>query len=208
MITTEPTATESKIKEAATRVFLTKGFDGTTTRAIATEAGMNLALVNYYFRSKEKLFTEIFEDMFRLMMEGMLEVFHRPLSLREKIVALIDHDFELFKKHPDLVIFVLSEVHRNPERFFSMIKLKHFQEVFSRNSFIHKELQEASNQKIIRPINPSNAVFTIMSSMHTIFSTKILLKHLDDMSEEEFESFSEAHKEISKNMLIKYLFEE
>jgi AcrR family transcriptional regulator len=168
---------------------------------------MNLALVNYYFRSKEKLFTEIFEDMFRLLMEGMLEVFHRELSLKEKIVALIEHDFELFKNHPDLVIFVISEVHRNPERFFRMVEKKHLQEVFSRNSFIHKQLQEAVDQKIIRQINPSNAVFTIMSSMHTIFSTKTLLMNLDDMSEEEFKSFSEAQKEISKNMIIKFLFE-
>jgi AcrR family transcriptional regulator len=207
-MTTEHTSTELKIKEAATRVFVIKGFDGATTRAIASEAGMNLALVNYYFRSKEKLFTEIFEDMFRLLMEGMLEVFHRELSLKEKIVALIEHDFELFKNHPDLVIFVISEVHRNPERFFRMVEKKHLQEVFSRNSFIHKQLQEAVDQKIIRQINPSNAVFTIMSSMHTIFSTKTLLMNLNDMSEEEFKSFSESQKEISKTMIIKFLFDQ
>lgn len=47
--------TEEKIKQAATKVFMEKGFDGTTTRDIATEANINLALLNYYFRNKQKL---------------------------------------------------------------------------------------------------------------------------------------------------------
>lgn len=205
-MTTEHTSAEIKIKEAATRVFLTKGFDGATTRAIALDAGMNLALVNYYFRSKEKLFTEVFEDMIKLFMEGMLEVFYRPLPLKEKIIALIEHDFELFKENPDLVIFVISEVHRNPERFFRMVEVKKLQKVFGKKSYIHQQLQQAVEKGVINPINPGNAMFTIMSSMHTLFSTKKLLMHLEDMTEEQFESFSKAQMEITKSMVINFLF--
>jgi AcrR family transcriptional regulator len=51
----EPT-TEEQIKEAARRVFTRKGYAATRTRDIAEESGHNLALLNYYFRSKEKLF--------------------------------------------------------------------------------------------------------------------------------------------------------
>ena len=49
-------STEQKIKEAARKLFTEKGFDAVKTRDIAEEAGLNLALLNYYFRSKEKLF--------------------------------------------------------------------------------------------------------------------------------------------------------
>ena len=49
-------STEEKIKEAARRVFTKKGYAATRTRDIAEESGYNLALINYYFRSKEKLF--------------------------------------------------------------------------------------------------------------------------------------------------------
>lgn len=48
-------STEEKILKAATKVFTEKGYAGTRTRDIAEEAGINLALLNYYFRSKEKL---------------------------------------------------------------------------------------------------------------------------------------------------------
>ena len=46
-------STESKIKDAAKIVFHKKGFTATRTRDIAEEAGLNLALLNYYFRSKK-----------------------------------------------------------------------------------------------------------------------------------------------------------
>jgi AcrR family transcriptional regulator len=205
-MTPEQTPAEKKIKEAATRVFLSKGFDGTTTRAIAQEASMNLALVNYYFRSKEKLFAEVFEEMLRLFMEGMREVFNRPLPLKEKIIALIEHDFELFKNNPDLVIFVISEVHRNPERFFRMVDVKSLQKVLGPKSYVHRQLREAVDLGIINPINPGNAMFMIMSSMHTIFSTKSLIMQLDDMTEEQFEVFSKEQMNITKEMVITYLF--
>ena len=53
-------STEEKIKEAARKIFHKKGYAGTRTRDIAEEAGINLALLNYYYRSKEKLFELIF----------------------------------------------------------------------------------------------------------------------------------------------------
>ena len=57
----DPT-TEEKIKEAARKLFTQKGFAATRTRDIAEEAGINLALLNYYFRSKQKLFDLIMKD--------------------------------------------------------------------------------------------------------------------------------------------------
>ncbi len=58
-------STEEKIKEAARVVFMKKGFAATRTRDIAEEAGINLALLNYYFRSKEKLFELVMFEKFQ-----------------------------------------------------------------------------------------------------------------------------------------------
>ncbi|MFT3738270.1 MAG: TetR/AcrR family transcriptional regulator [Breznakibacter sp.] len=199
-------STELKIKEAAVKVFLSKGFDGATTRAIAQEVGMNLALVNYYFRSKEKLFTAIFEEMIQLFMEGMVEVFNRPMGLKEKICALIDHDFEMFKNHPDLVIFVLSEVHRNPERFFKLIQVGAMKSVFEKNSLLDQQFRQAIDLGLIRPINPDNAVFMITSSMHMLFTGKKLIMQMNEMDESQYEEFANQQKEITKDMILRYLF--
>jgi len=195
---------EIKIKEAATKVFLLKGFDGATTREIARESGLNLALVNYYFRSKEKLFREIFEEMLRLFFQGMTEIFNKPLTLREKINALIDHDYEMFRNNPHLSIFVVSEVHRNPERFFSMIELRSIIDI----KFFEEQFQKAIDECIIRQIKAENALMLITSSMQNLFSNKVLIMHLNNMSEEQYDEFVTMQKNITKEMIINYLFKE
>src|ERR1700748_2737311 len=69
--TTEEISTEEKIKAAAKKLFTQKGFAATRTRDIAEEAGINLALLNYYFRSKEKLFELIMMENFRQFLQGI-----------------------------------------------------------------------------------------------------------------------------------------
>ena len=66
------TSTEEKIKEAARTVFHKKGFAATRTRDIAEEADINLALLNYYFRSKAKLFEIIMVETLQMFINGML----------------------------------------------------------------------------------------------------------------------------------------
>ena len=102
--------TEEKIKEAAKSVFLSKGFSGCTSREIAKEAGMNVALVNYYFRSKNQLFLIIYQTVMHDFMLSMMEVFSTELSLKEKVSLLIDREYEFLTKHPEIPTFVLNEL--------------------------------------------------------------------------------------------------
>ena len=77
-------STEDKIKEAARKVFTSKGYAATRTRDIAEEAGINLALLNYYFRTKEKLFEIIMaEKMFKLF-SVLAPVIDDPKTTLEK----------------------------------------------------------------------------------------------------------------------------
>lgn len=111
-------STEEKIKEAARTVFTKKGYAGTRTRDIAEEAGINLALLNYYFRSKEKLFEVV-------MIEKMQKLFgiiaptlnDDDTSLDQKIELIVNHYADMLLKNPDLPIFVLSELNLNHDGF-------------------------------------------------------------------------------------------
>ena len=113
-------STEEKIKEAARTVFTKKGYAGTRTRDIAEEAGINLALLNYYFRSKEKLFKVV-------MIEKMQKLFgilsptlnDATTSLDQKIVLIVNLYADMLLKNPDLPIFVLSELNLNHDGFGS-----------------------------------------------------------------------------------------
>ncbi len=73
--------TEEKIFEAATDVFIEKGMDGARMQDIANQAGINKALLHYYYRTKEKLFTTVFEITARKVFAKFAPVFDENLSL-------------------------------------------------------------------------------------------------------------------------------
>ena len=110
--------TEDKIKEAARKVFMQKGYAATRTRDIAEEAGINLALLNYYYRSKEKLFqivmTETLHQFFGIIFPVAND---SSSSLEEKISKMVDLYISFLRKNPDLPIFVLSEIRMNTTSF-------------------------------------------------------------------------------------------
>lgn len=114
----EELTTEQKIVEAARKIFTQKGYAATKTRDIAEEAGINLALLNYYFGSKENLFklivTEKFEDLFGLMSPILSD---KDITLEEKIRTLVTNYTKLLTENEDLPIFVLNELKNNGSIF-------------------------------------------------------------------------------------------
>jgi TetR/AcrR family transcriptional regulator len=63
--------TERKILQAAREVFQRKGLYGARMQEIADAAGINKALLHYYFRNKDKLFDAIFSDVFQNFIPGL-----------------------------------------------------------------------------------------------------------------------------------------
>ena len=115
--------TEEKIKEAASKVFQKKGFSGTRTRDIAEEAGLNLALINYYFRSKQKLFEIIMaEKLSSFFMDFIPLLLSEDSSPEEKVRLVSENYINLLLENPDLPVFVMSAVHNNPKHFANIVK--------------------------------------------------------------------------------------
>lgn len=104
-------STEESIKEAAKVVFLKKGFAGTKTRDIAEQAGENLALINYYFRSKKNLFRLIMNEILEEFMDSILPVFNDPdTSIQMKVEKIAGNYIDLFVKQPDVPLFIMNEL--------------------------------------------------------------------------------------------------
>lgn len=117
-------STEEKIKEAAKRVFMKKGYAATRTRDIAEEAGINLALLNYYFRSKEKLFDLIMFEKLEKFFGAVAPVLNDNATTLEQKVTLFSNNYiDLLTENPELPLFILSEVRYNPERFAHKLPL-------------------------------------------------------------------------------------
>lgn len=117
-------STEEKIKEAAQKVFTQKGYAATRTRDIAEEADINLALLNYYFRSKEKLFQIIMAEKLQKLFGIMVPIVNEhSTSLVQKVELIVDNYFTLLRENPDLPLFVLSEIRNHPVTFDKQFKL-------------------------------------------------------------------------------------
>jgi TetR/AcrR family transcriptional regulator len=114
--------TEALILDAARKVFLESGFDGTTMQKIADEAGINKALLHYYFRSKDRLFEAVFIEAFSRMIPNVMKIFFSDLPFPEKIRAWVDAYITALLQYPQIPQFILHELHRNPNRIVEMIK--------------------------------------------------------------------------------------
>lgn len=118
-------STEHKIKDAAKKVFHKKGFAATRTRDIAEEAGINLALLNYYFRSKEKLFQIVMLETMQQFMHSMVGVFNNQEStLKQKVAAIAENYIELLKNEPEIPVFLMSELRLGKADFVETLQIK------------------------------------------------------------------------------------
>lgn len=109
--------TEQKILEAAQKVFIEKGMNGARMQEIADEAGINKALLHYYFRSKQKLFEAIFTQLFRQISPNVFELTESQKPIKDKLGQFIENYLDVILKSPFLPAFVLNEVNRDIETF-------------------------------------------------------------------------------------------
>lgn len=115
-------STEVLILNAAKKVFLEKGFDGARMQHIADEAGINKALLHYYFRSKDKLFDAIFEEAFSQFFPNISTIMMSDQPFETKIRGFVSHYIDTMLRNPHLPSFVMHELQRKPERIVGLMR--------------------------------------------------------------------------------------
>jgi AcrR family transcriptional regulator len=186
---TEDHSTEEKIKEAARKLFTRKGFAATRTRDIAEEAGINLALLNYYFRSKEKLFDIVMRETLQQFIMTMKDVFHdEKSSLMDKVSIMADRYIDLFRIQPNIPLFVLSEIKAHPVKFIENMGLK---PVLLESHFF-KQILQATQGKM----NPMHFVVNLVGLTVFPFIASPLLVNLGNMKQEDFDKMMQERKKM------------
>ncbi len=188
----EPGA-EEKIKEAAKKVFLAKGYAATRTRDIAEEAGLNLALLNYYFRSKENLFHIVMMEKLQLFFNSMIAVFsNKELSLDGKIDTFVDRYITVLVQYPDLPIFIMSELHQRPQEFLKEMKVR---EVIQQSGLL-QQIQERLklSSGVMSTVHPIHFIMNITSLCVFPFIAKPIFQSLSGLEKEGFIALMEQRK--------------
>ncbi len=187
------TSTEEKIKNAARIVFHKKGFAATRTRDIAEEAGINLALLNYYFRSKEKLFDIVmFETMQHFFKSIAVVVNNEQTSLATKIDVIVANYIDMLITNPNIPLFLLNELKMQPDE---LVKKMGMREVLMNSNFI-KQFQQGVKDGKITPIHPLHFFVNIISITVFPFVASPIIKGLGDLSQQQFEALMQERKTL------------
>ena len=190
--TIDTITTEEKIKKAASLVFLKKGFAATRTRDIADASGENLALINYYFRSKENLYRIVMMETMSAFMNTMVPVFNEESTSLEKKIELVASNYiDLFCERPEIPLFVLNELNHHEKDFLSHMPFK--QKLFNSNFFTQVNELLVSKKLDINPIQ----IFVSMMGMIVFpFIAAPLLKSGGKMNNKEFIDMMQERKKL------------
>lgn len=186
------TSTEEKIKEAARTVFHKKGYVATRTRDIAEEAGINLALLNYYFRSKEKLFTIIMVETLSGFLQHLTVVLNdATTSLDQKIELIVSNYINFLSENPGIPLFIMSEVRNNPETLLERLTVK---TKILNSEFIKQYQAEVDAGNVTEP-NPLQFLMNVLGLVVFPFVAQPMLQGLGNMNDETFKLLMQQRKQ-------------
>jgi AcrR family transcriptional regulator len=192
--------TEEKIFEAATDVFVEKGMDGARMQDIATHAGINKALLHYYYRTKEQLFNAVFEMIARKIFKRFAPVFDENLTLEQKIRFFFREHISFLQANPSLPGFLLNEVNRNPERIKKLLKNVDFDTFWLRLYDQHKE--ELDRYNITKDSMPQLMISIAALSVFP-FAARGILEGILDKTGHNFNEYMEERKEYVAEFVIR-----
>lgn len=112
---------EIRILEAAEKIFYTKGKDGASMQEIADEAGITRTSLNYYYRSKDKLFDAVFRIAMSQFVPKLAELMQTTDSISDYFPRMAETIIDTIIEHPQIPVFVLAELTSNPDRVPQML---------------------------------------------------------------------------------------
>jgi AcrR family transcriptional regulator len=193
--------TENEILDAAEKLFLKKGFALTSTTEIAKEAGCNQAMVHYYYRTKEKLFTRIYEKKILLFLSDFLHDSRKNMSFEERIRGMIEAHYNMLVNNQQLPFFIFNELILNENRLEALIEnlSENHSEIY-RN--FDDELQEEIAKGNMRQITFLDLIITIVSLNVMLFMMSPIIKKVLFVSENEFKEFINHRKEENVRIIL------
>ena len=188
--------TEGRLLAAAKKVFTTKGLAGARMQDIADEAGVNKAMLHYYFRDKDKLFEVIFLQEAEKFFPKINTIFESDLPLFEKIEQFVNEYIDEMVENPYLPWFILNELNRDADQFLSKIwDIKHRPNPAKLLQQIEKEVKKGT----IKKVNPMHLLMNLLSMTIFPFIARPMIIRNFQLETIQFEQMIEQRrKEIPK----------
>lgn len=195
--------TEQQIIVAARKIFIQKGLAGARMQDIADEAGINKAMLHYYYRSKDKLFEIIFEEAVANLLSGVNAIIEGKMTVREKITAAVDHYITQLSKTPYLPLFVVHEISQNPGRILQ--KFTAHKITLPNIQLFAKEIAEEMAKGKMKKVDVMQLLVSLLSMCIFPFVAKPLMQGIFQMNDKAFGKMMEERKRFVADFLLTYL---
>ena len=190
--------TETNILAAAKNIFQHKGMIGARMQEIADEAGINKALLHYYYRSKQLLFEAVFKSAFSMLSPQLNEVLNADTSLFDKIRNFTNNYISFVIKHPYLPNFIIQELNRNPEFIKNLVSEKKFPNIEKFRTQINDKVAEG----VIRPIKAEQLFINIIALNIFPFIAEPLLKGFININDDAYQQLLQERKTEVADFII------
>jgi TetR/AcrR family transcriptional regulator len=191
--------TEERILRAAHTVFVRRGTAGARMQEIAAEAGVNQALLHYYFRSKDRLARAAFARAAGQLLPAVIGVLGSDAPLEEKVVRVVTLEIAHLSKAPYLPGYIISEITHHPARVPELIAaLTGMAAADVRPRVVAKlrpQIDAAVRAGAIRPITPEDFIVNLMSLCIFPFAARPMISALLGMDGRAFERFIGRRRE-------------
>ena len=182
--------TEQQILSAAKCVFQQKGMDGARMQEIADEAGINKALLHYYYRSKQLLFEAVFKAAFLSLIPQLSKILDNDLPLEEKIRTFAANYIQFVAEHPYLPNFIIQEINKNPQFIRKILDNKDFPSIEKFKAQVKMEIEKGT----IKIIKAEQLFINLMALNVFPFIAAPLIKGVLKMDDKTFKQMMEDRK--------------
>ncbi|WP_316815912.1 TetR/AcrR family transcriptional regulator [Pedobacter nyackensis] len=188
-MSTRDTGTEQLIKDTAKHLFFAEGKLHATTQEIADAAGVNRTLVNYYFRSRDALFDQVFHEAQESLLNMLDEVIESSMPFKQKIENLISVFLKETMHFPYRELFIITHMNSNDVIESKKARGKKV------NAFL-EQIQSEMDKGNIRSMNPRHFTMNLFSLMAYPLVTAPLNKILFGMNDADYNILMEERKNL------------
>jgi AcrR family transcriptional regulator len=185
----ETISSEEKILEAAKTVFHRKGFEGARMQEIADEAGINKALLHYYFRTKQNLFDAVFKAAFREIFTKIFTTVDADIPLEEKLTNLVNEYITFLQKNSYIPGFILAEMNQNPQKIIDI-----FKSALVSPSMLFERMRTAVQAEQLDKTDFRELFINLLSLCIFPIVARPMLQSILEFSNEEYDQFIEKRK--------------
>jgi TetR/AcrR family transcriptional regulator len=194
----ESKCTESVIFRAAIKIFQKKGLAGARMQEIADEAGINKSMLHYYFRSKDKLFLEVFRSSLQEFTGGLYSILEEDGHWEDKIAHICVYYSDFMTKNPDLPMFLINEMHQQPEEYLKLVKAD---DCILQTRFF-RQLRDGMENGELRKIDLAQFYVTLIGSLVYPFIGAPMIQRMGNICNESWPTFLTDRNKFVSEMLI------